>query len=223
MDEGLNDDFSLSVMIDTAPMDWQASPSPTVWRKRLDRAGPAEAGRVTSVVRYDAQSRFGPHPHPDGEEILVLEGVISDHTGDYPAGSYLLNPEGFEHGPFSDDGCLLFVKLRQYPGNNRQHVLLKTAAMAWTATGEHGVEVKTLYHEAGHSEHVRLLRLDARTVLRLDDTGGIELFVMEGALEADGQTLVSGAWLRSPPGGAVALTANQESTLYLKTGHLDDV
>lgn len=33
-----------------------------------------EAGRVVSLVRYGVQSLFPAHDHPDGEEILVLEG-----------------------------------------------------------------------------------------------------------------------------------------------------
>lgn len=107
-------------IIHTDEMDWSASPSPGVWRKRLERVGPPEAGRVRSVVRYDAGSAFSEHPHPDEEEILVLEGVFSDHSGDYPAGSYLLNPEGFAHAPFSEPGCTLFVKLKQYPGLGRE-------------------------------------------------------------------------------------------------------
>jgi len=40
------------------------------------------------------------------------------------AGSYLLNPEGFEHAPFSKPGCLLFVKLRQDPGLDRRPVAI---------------------------------------------------------------------------------------------------
>ena len=112
-DKTINADFSKRVVVHTAGVDWQASPSPSVWRKRLDLAGAAEASRVTSVVRYDPDSAFPEHPHPDGEEILVLDGVFSDGHGDYPAGSYLLNPEGFSHAPFSQNGCTLFVKLRQ--------------------------------------------------------------------------------------------------------------
>ena len=52
----------------------------------------------------------------------MLDGVFSDEHGDWPAGSYLLNPEGFRHAPFSREGCLLFVKLRQFPGLDRNHV-----------------------------------------------------------------------------------------------------
>ena len=119
-----NDELCKAAVVHTATVEWEASPSPTVWRKRLDLAGNAETSRGTSVVRYDADSVFASHPHPDGEEILVLDGVFSDEHGDYPAGSYLLNPEGFEHAPFSKPGCVLFVKLRQYPGLDRRQVAI---------------------------------------------------------------------------------------------------
>ena len=113
-DENLNADLSVRAVMHGADMDWQASPSPTVWRKRFYRDGPTEAGIVTSLVRYDAGSTFPTHHHPDGEEIFVLDGIFSDEHGDYPAGTYLLNPDGTSHSPHSKDGCTLFVKLRQY-------------------------------------------------------------------------------------------------------------
>ncbi|MEL6200569.1 MAG: cupin domain-containing protein, partial [Pseudomonadota bacterium] len=68
-------------------MDWSASPSGTVWRKRVHLVGPPESGQVTSVVRYQPDSSFPTHDHPEGEEILVLDGVFSDEHGDWPAGT----------------------------------------------------------------------------------------------------------------------------------------
>src|SRR3954465_12891407 len=102
-------------ILHTDELPWVQSPTPSVWRKRLEQSGldsveRGESGRVTSIVRYDAGSTFPLHPHPEGEEILVLEGVFSDEHGDYPAGTFLLHPEGFRHAPFSKQGCLLFVK-----------------------------------------------------------------------------------------------------------------
>ena len=107
---------------DTSRMEWAPSPSGSVWRKRMHLVGPPESGQVTSVVRYEPRSTFHAHDHPEGEEILVLEGVFSDEHGDWPAGTYLLNPEGFRHAPFSREGCTLLVKLRQFPGRERRHV-----------------------------------------------------------------------------------------------------
>ena len=110
------------VGVDSAARAWQPSPSGTVWRKRLHRVGPAESAQVTSIVRYDRGATFPVHDHPEGEEILVLQGIFSDEHGDWPAGTYLLNPDGFRHAPFSRQGCVLYVKrgalasLRSQPG-----------------------------------------------------------------------------------------------------------
>jgi hypothetical protein len=69
----------------------------------------------------------------------VLQGVFSDELGDWPAGTFLLNPEGFQHAPFSKPGCMLFVKLRQFPGRERRHVVVDTRRLAWEASAIAGV------------------------------------------------------------------------------------
>src|SRR5690349_17117374 len=154
----INGDLSVRVAVDTAAMQWTPSPSRTVWRKRVHLVGPAEAGQVTSVVRYEPGSKFHAHDHPDGEEILVLEGVFSDEHGDWPAGTYLLNPEGFRHAPFSREGCVLFVKLRQYPSRTREHVAVVTRNVPWQAGERAGVELRPLYSQAGFADSVRIER-----------------------------------------------------------------
>lgn len=86
MTESLNGDLSRRVAVDTARMEWTASPSGTVWRKRVHLVGPPESGQVTSVVRYEPDSSFPAHDHPQGEEIYVIEGVFSDEHGDWQIG-----------------------------------------------------------------------------------------------------------------------------------------
>jgi len=108
----LNMDFSRRVAIDTHAMDWTASPAAGVWRKPLAREE-AESGHATSIVKYDAGASFRAHNHPLGEEILVLSGTFSDETGDFHAGTYFRNPKGFIHAPFSEEGCIILVKLHQ--------------------------------------------------------------------------------------------------------------
>jgi anti-sigma factor ChrR (cupin superfamily) len=94
----LNMDLTQRIVINTNTQAWQPSPMPGVSRKPLARED-AERGHATSIVRYDPGASFSEHPHPLGEEILVLEGTFSDQTGDYPAGTYFRNPEGFRHAP----------------------------------------------------------------------------------------------------------------------------
>src|SRR5215813_2658128 len=160
MSTAINGDLSVRVAVDTAAMDWSPSPSGSVWRKRVHLVGPPEAGQVTSIVRYEPNSTFHAHDHPDGEEILVLDGVFSDEHGDWPAGTYLLNPEGFRHAPFSKPGCTLFVKLRQFPGRARRHVALDTGALAWQPATRSGVATKLLYAQPNFADEMRLVRLD---------------------------------------------------------------
>ncbi len=215
----LNADFTRHIVMRTAQMEWQASPSPSVWRKRLDLVGPTEAGRVTSAVRYDADSTFPPHDHPDGEEILVLDGVFSDEYGDFPAGTFLLNPEGFRHAPFSKEGCIIFVKLRQYPGQNRTHVVVDTEASDWQDTGP-GLQQMPLYAEADFAEKIDLFRLSAGATFAPTTTGGAEVFVLDGDVAGDDDHYTTGDWVRCPPGADILLHAVNQATLYMKTGHL---
>ncbi|SDU11688.1 anti-ECFsigma factor, ChrR [Pseudomonas pohangensis] len=65
----------------------------------------------TSLVRWAPGTHFAPHRHMGGEEILVLEGVFQDELGVYPAGTWIRSPHGSAHKPFSETGCLIYVKV----------------------------------------------------------------------------------------------------------------
>ena len=214
----LNADLSARAVVRTAEMDWQPSPSATVWRKRVYLDGPAEAGRVTSVVRYDPGSSFPSHAHPDGEEIFVLDGVFSDEHGDYPAGSYLLNPDGTTHAPRSADGCTLFVRLRQYAGAGRMQVQMNTNALAWQKRAD-GVWHKPLYRQGGYREWSMLIRLDpgAETPHHAHPNGE-EVFVIDGSYTDEDGTYPAGTWTRNPPGSAHRIRSDDGATLLVQLG-----
>jgi anti-sigma factor ChrR (cupin superfamily) len=55
------------------------------------------------------------HSHPGGEEILVLEGLFQDDHGIYPASSWLRQPPGSAHQPYSEQGCTIWVKSGHLP------------------------------------------------------------------------------------------------------------
>lgn len=68
-----------------------------------------------ALVRWQPGTKFQPHQHWGGEEILVLEGTFQDENGDYPAGTWLRSPHGSKHTPWSDEGCLIYVKTGHLP------------------------------------------------------------------------------------------------------------
>ncbi len=202
-------------------MEWTPSPSGTVWRKRVHLVGAPESGQVTSIVRYDSRSSFPAHDHPEGEEILVLEGVFSDEHGDWPAGTYLLNPEGFRHAPFSEEGCVLFVKLRQFPGRDREHHVIDTNALEWQATTSEGLEHKPLYDQRGYSDTVRLERWAAgRERDAVSYEQGAEIFVLDGEFQDEDGRYAAGSWLRLPQGHVHRAHTQVGCVLYVKIAGL---
>lgn len=221
MSEAIHGDLKAFCSVDTGKMAWTASPSGTVWRKRVHLVGPAESGQVTSVVRYDPSSSFPGHDHPGGEEILVLDGVFSDQQGDWPAGTFLLNPEGFHHAPFSRDGCVLLVKLRQYPGRDRLQVATNTDSLAWRQTTVHGVRSKPLYAQRGYTDTMELQKWEAAADPGVVVySGGAEVFVISGSFSDESGHYTRGCWLRFPCGAKHHPHTIDGCTLYVKQGGL---
>jgi len=219
--EGLNADMAARALMDTREMDWQSSPSGTVMRKRLHLVGDAESGQVTSLVRYLPGASFPEHDHPEGEEILVLKGTFSDHSGDAHEGMHLLNPEGYRHAPFSDSGCLILVKLRQYAGEGRSTRRTETRALPWLATARAGIEQKILFEDERFPDVTRLERWAPETSAGVHEfPGGAEIFVVEGAFEDSDGRYAGGTWLRLPAGSKQAARTDNGCVLYVKTGAL---
>ena len=188
-----------------------------VWRKPLAREA-AEHGHTTSLVRYDAGSAFSQHLHPRGEEILVLDGVFSDEHGDYPAGTYLRNPPGSKHSPFSESGCDLLVKLDQFDAEDRVSLRINTRSNAWLP-GEDNLKIMPLYDY--DTESVALYKWPAGTRYYPHlHFGGEEIFVLSGTLQDEFGVYPAGSWLRNPHNSEHCPFVEEDTVIWIKTGHL---
>ena len=199
--------------------DWLASPLPGVTRHLLDRVGD-EVARATSLVRYAPGSSFSRHVHGGGEEILVLEGTLSDETGDHPAGTYLRNPPGTSHAPFSKEGCTLFVKLWQFAPGDLRPLRVDTRSAAWRAGLVPGLSVMPLHEHDGIS--TALVRWAPHTRFNPHThPGGEEILVLQGLFRDDQGEYPAGTWLRSPRWSRHApYTGSEGALIYVKVGHL---
>lgn len=214
--ENLNDAMDARLVVRSSEHEWVASPAGGVERKRFHRVGPPESGQVTSLVRYLPCARFPTHPHPEGEEIFVIEGIFSDERGDWGPGSWLANPEGFEHAPFSEDGCLIFVKLRQYPDARPQAGLDTGGPEAGWQAGAQGGEVLRLLDDERFPERITLERWPAGQSLALFAGGGLELFVVSGSISVDGEAMDAHAFLRLPAGEPARAEATEDAVVWIK-------
>lgn len=212
-------DFSVAVTVDTTQLPWQPSPSLGVERRRLEWVGTEPAPQLTTVVRFAPGSSFSAHTHDNGEEIVVLSGVFSDHHGDHVQGSYLRNPPGSRHAPHTTPGCLLLVKLRQFQAGDQARVALPIQAAealvphdSWPACW-----VRPLH--AWGDERVYGLKLAPDgPAIAASFAHGLELFVLEGELLVDGVAHTAGHWLRRPPGARLSLRSLCGALLWVKEG-----
>lgn len=213
----LNMDFSERVVIDTNRQSWIASPARGVERKPLARED-KESGHATSVVRYLPGAAFSTHNHPRGEEILVLDGVFSDESGDYGAGHYFRNPPGSSHAPSSEQGCTLFVKLCQFQPDDTEFVHVDTNAADWLQ-GQGGLQVMPLHSYL--TEHTALVKWPEGERFKPHyHVGGEEIFVLSGEFIDENGRYPAGTWIRSPHMSQHFPYVEQETVIWVKTGHL---
>lgn len=214
----LNMDLSKSIVINTALADDISSPCSGVSRKPLEREA-AEAGRTTSIVTYRPGAKFDCHYHPLGEEIFVLEGVFSDEFGDYPTGTYLRNPPGSFHSPFSTNGCTLLVKLHQMNLKDKERVVIDTTKAQWRA-GHGNLQVLPLH--SFDTENVALVKWPkGEHFIRHSHYGGEEIYVLKGEFIDEHGRYPEGTWIRSPHLSSHDPFVENETIIFVKTGHLN--
>jgi anti-sigma factor ChrR (cupin superfamily) len=215
-------DFNKREIVHSTNMPWVDSPMAGVARRPLDRVG-EEVARATTVVRYAPGSQFSPHVHAGGEEFVVLEGVFQDEHGDYPVGSYVRNPPQSSHTPGSEAGCVILVKLWQFQPEDRTPVRLNIRELAAvTKPDDTGVSVVPLFKDK--HEQVSVIQMKPNTNLELSPEGGAELFVLQGSVKEQQDSLIKHSWLRAPIGYSLCLNTDElGAEIWLKTGHLTDV
>ncbi|OIP22322.1 MAG: cupin [Comamonadaceae bacterium CG2_30_60_41] len=216
----LNADLSLRCVVNSNTLPWQTSPSPFVHRRLLERNG-GEVARATSIVRYEPGAKFDWHEHDLGEEILVLDGTLSDALGDYGPGTYLKNPSGSGHAPFSENGCTLFVKLRHLAHDDHERVVVSTREAPWFQGLVAGLTVLPL-SEFGTS-HTAMVRWAPETYFNPHrHYGGEEIYVVEGVFSDEHGSYPQGSWLRSPHLSQHQPFSVEGCLILVKTGHLLD-
>lgn len=215
----INSDFSQRVVIRPEEYEFIASPLKGVSRMMLDRAG-EEVARATSIVRYEPGAGYSGHTHDGGEEIYVLSGTFSDEHGDYPAGTYLRNPPGSSHTPFSADGCSILVKLWQFASDDSERLAINTQHSNWLTGQAAGLNVLPLHEHNGVS--TALVKWAPHTRFGgHTHPGGEEILVLEGVFNDEHGSYPAGSWLRNPRYSQhTPFTGEEGALIYVKVGYM---
>jgi anti-sigma factor ChrR (cupin superfamily) len=103
--------------IDTAGMTFAQGSAPGVTELLLHHV----TTETVRLVRFAPGVRLDSHAHPAGEELFVLEGSFGDEAGHYSKGTWVRSPAGSSHAPYSDEGCLLWIKTGHLPNPATPH------------------------------------------------------------------------------------------------------
>ncbi len=216
----INADFTLAVELKPSDTSWTPSPAKGVDRIMLDRIG-EEVARATTIVKFASDKYFPEHTHDGGEEFFVLEGIFSDQYGDFPAGTYVRNPIGTSHSPHTVEGCTIFVKLQQFDKNDAEQLSINTNTAEWFNGSTPGQKILPLHQFK--NEVVQLEKWDKSfEINRVVPKGGLEILILEGALENKGDQYPKRTWLRYPVGQTLNFTVLENCRLLCKSGHLPD-
>lgn len=213
----INSDISQRVVIQQNIVPWLVTPWAGVQYRMLE-GGADDAARATMIIKYAPGSSL--HSACEyGEEIVVLDGVLSDEFGSYSKGDYIKSPPGSAHAYESAAGCMLFVKQQHLEIEEDQRILVKTASCPWYQGLVDGLSVMPL-SEFG-TRHTALVRWAQGTRFNAHrHFGGEEIYVLEGVFADEFGKYPEGTWMRSPHLSAHCPYSMEGCTILVKTGHL---
>ena len=70
------------------------------------------------LIRWTDSATFKPGLDPMGEEVLVLNGMLQDKDGEYPAGSWIRNPVKAWQSWGANAGTVVYYKNGHFPTTN---------------------------------------------------------------------------------------------------------
>jgi anti-sigma factor ChrR (cupin superfamily) len=76
---------------------------------RLYDARKEGKGPAAALLRYKPGATVPRHLHPGYELIFVLDGILTNDTGDHPPGTLEICPPGSAHALSSKSGCTFLV------------------------------------------------------------------------------------------------------------------
>jgi anti-sigma factor ChrR (cupin superfamily) len=147
--------------------------------------------------------------------------VFQDEHGDYPEGTYLRNPAGSKHMPFSRLGCTIFVKLGRFMKDDTAQKNLQTSQQKWLPQKTNpGIKEMLLHSHQG--EKTLFIKVSPNTEFEWCHKGkGEEILIINGELHEGQHIYPKGTWLRFGEGGLrKRYTKSNETILFMKTGHL---
>ena len=204
----MNSDYEQKALIDTNTIQWQETQVKNVFKKILAIKDKEE----TSFIKLNEGSVLNQEQKINSVEIFVLEGTYINEYGEYPQGTYLRLPEENEALVKSDKACVIFRKTNFF--TDKQKIIIDTNTTLWLQ-GQGNLEVMPLYEQTALVKWPKGERF-----IPHKHWGGEEIIVLKGVFMDEYGEYPKGSWIRSPHLCEHFPYLNEETIIFVKTGHM---
>lgn len=156
-----------------------------------------------------------------GIEVLVIDGSWQLAEGQLGKHGYARIPSGHMPNNTSPDGAVLLVRSGPFATGDDQVVHLNSEAQPWLP-GQGNLRVQPLHSFA--EVGTALVHWPAGERFKPHrHWGGEEIFVLSGTFEDEHGSYPAGTWMLSPHLSCHHPFVNEETIIFVKTGHLAQI
>ena len=204
----MNDNYETRVLINTNDLEWENTQNKGIYKKLLSKKEDEE----TSILKIEENSKLNNNSKINSVEIFVLEGVYKNEFGEFKSGTYLNLPNENEAFVSSNTGCVIFRKENCDKGV--ENIIIDTNSTPWLK-GQGNLEVMPLYTQTALVKWPQNERF-----IPHKHWGGEEIFVLKGRFMDEHGIYPKGSWIRSPHLSTHFPFVEEETIIFVKTGHL---
>ena len=204
----MNDNYDQRVLINTKDIIWIETSNKGISKKQLSLKKEEE----TSLLKIEKNSKLNMENKINSVEIFVLEGTYVNEFGEFKSGTYLKLPFENEFFVSSIDECIIFRKTNHFQDNDK--ITIDTNLSSWLQ-GHGNLQVIPL------SEQTALVKWpENEKFIPHKHWGGEEIFVLKGRFMDEYGIYPKGCWIRSPHLSQHFPYVEEETIIFVKTGHL---
>jgi len=200
----------------TSELTWTVTGTPGV-EKKLLVAGNEPGAHEVSILRLEPGARLPSLREGWGIEVVVLKGSWQLPEGTLEENGYSRRPPGEAGAGSTGTGCTLYVRSGPF-ADDQDLVHSQAGAEPWFA-GHGNLRVKSL-HSMGDEGTALVLWPAGERFIPHQHWGGEEIFVLSGTFRDEHGTYPKGTWIQSPHLSTHHPFVEEETVIFVKTGHL---
>lgn len=204
----MNDNYDERALIHTNELIWEKTQLNGILKKILSK----KENEETSIIKIEKNSKLNSQSKINSVEIFVLEGTYINEFGEFDSGTYLYLPKEDEAFVKSNIGCTIFRKINYFKDD--EQIIINTNLTAWLP-GHGNLEVMPLSTQTALVKWAK-----GEKFISHKHWGGEEILVLSGTFIDEHGTYPQGSWIRSPHLSEHFPYVEEETIIFVKTGHL---